>query len=190
MTNARSSAADPVFPSASVVLRDGAKVTIRPIRPEDEPLMVELHGRLSDRSVYMRYFSSLSLEQRTAHERLSRVCHPDPQRELVLVADYVEPVTGKHHILGVGRLLALPIEEEAEATVLVADEHQSKGLGTQLVLHLLRAARAQKLRRVNAEILRDNLAIRKMCEKLGIRVHFRLGSEPGSVKAFLDLEGL
>lgn len=150
--------------------------------------MVEFHGRLSDRTVYMRYFCPMSLDQRTAHERLSHICLTDPGRELVLVADYAEPGTEKHHILGVGRLLKLPIEGEAEVTILVSDDHQSKGLGTQLVMVLLQAAREQKLRRINAEILRDNLAIQRMLKKLGLRVHFRLGSEPGSVQAFVDLQ--
>jgi len=185
--NPSSNASDPVSPTASVVLRDGAKVAIRPICPEDEPLMVQLHSRLSENTVHMRYFNSLSLEQRTAHERLSRICHPDPQRELVLVADREDPVAGQHQIIGVARLLDLPIEGEAEATVLVSDDQQSKGLGTHLVLQLLRVARERKLRRVNAEILRDNLSLRRMLDKLGCPVHFRLGSEPESVKAYIDL---
>ena len=187
MTNASSSASHPVCPAASLVLRDGTNVTIRPIRPEDEPSMVEFHSRLSENSVHMRYFNSLSLEQRTAHERLSRICNPEPQRELVLVADCEGTVTRQHQIIGVARLLDLPIEGEAEATVLVSDDQQSKGLGTHLVLQLLQVARKRKLRRVNAEILRDNLSLRRMLDKLGCPVHFRLGSEPESVKAYIDL---
>ena len=53
-------------------LRDGNEIVIRPIRPEDEPLMVKFHETLSDRSVYLRYFCSLSLSRRVAHERLLR----------------------------------------------------------------------------------------------------------------------
>ena len=52
-------------------MKDGREVTIRPIRPEDEPLMAEFHRTLSDRTVYLRYFASLSLSARIAHERLS-----------------------------------------------------------------------------------------------------------------------
>ena len=55
-------------------LRDGTPVTIRPIRPEDEPLMVAFHKTLSEESVHFRYFGSVKLEQRVAHERLTRIC--------------------------------------------------------------------------------------------------------------------
>src|SRR5262249_40146154 len=55
-------------------MKDGQVVTIRPIRPEDEPLMVQFHSTLSDRTVYLRYFASLSLSSRIAHERLLRIC--------------------------------------------------------------------------------------------------------------------
>ena len=48
-------------------MKNGTEVTLRPIRPEDEPLMVKFHQALSDRSVYMRYFYSLSLSSRVAH---------------------------------------------------------------------------------------------------------------------------
>jgi acetyltransferase len=59
---------------ASWALKDGTPVTIRPIRPEDEPLMVKFHRALSERSVYMRYFHLISLDYRVAHERLTRIC--------------------------------------------------------------------------------------------------------------------
>ena len=55
--------------------KDGTAVIIRPIRPEDEPLMVKFHETLSDRSVYMRYLQPMLLSHRVAHERLSRICY-------------------------------------------------------------------------------------------------------------------
>ena len=65
----------------------GVEVTIRPIRPEDEPLMVKFHKTLSKQSVHLRYFGLLSLERRTMHERLRRVCFIDYDREIALVAE-------------------------------------------------------------------------------------------------------
>jgi acetyltransferase len=65
-------------------LNDGSAVTIRPIRPEDEPLMVKFHHSLSDQTVYLRYFGPLKLDQRIAHERLSRLCFIDYDREMAL----------------------------------------------------------------------------------------------------------
>src|SRR5205823_6780207 len=83
-------------------MRDGTQVAIRPIRPEDEPLMIAFHEGLSGRSDYMRYFESLSFKARTAHERLSRICFADPQQETVLVAVHSDPSTGVQRILAVG----------------------------------------------------------------------------------------
>ena len=83
-------------------LRDGTPVTLRPIRPEDEPLMIEFHRTLSEQSVHFRYFSLLKLDVRIAHERLTRICFNDYDREIALVVDYKNPQTGRHEILGVG----------------------------------------------------------------------------------------
>ena len=69
-------------------MKDGTDVSLRPIHPDDEPLMAQFHQTLSGRSVYMRYFCSLSLESRMAHERLVRICHVDGEREVALVVDY------------------------------------------------------------------------------------------------------
>ncbi len=76
-------------------MKDGTPVTIRPIRPEDEPLMVKFHETLSERSVYMRYFQPLKLSTRTAHERLTRICFIDYDREMALVAERRHPAGGE-----------------------------------------------------------------------------------------------
>src|SRR5262249_27737626 len=110
------------YPSQYVTpwtLRDGSQVTIRPIRPEDEPLMVRFHEGLSERSVYFRYLHMIGLSQRIAHDRLTRVCFIDYARQIALV---VERRTGAGAaILAVGRLLKLRGTNEAEFAMLVAD---------------------------------------------------------------------
>ena len=75
-------------------MKNGTEVTLRPIRPEDEPLMVKFHETLSDRSVYLRYFYSLSLSSRVAHDRLVRICFVDYDREMAIVADQRDAKTG------------------------------------------------------------------------------------------------
>src|ERR1700680_3605689 len=112
-------------------MKDGTEVSLRLIRPEDEPLMAKFHQTLSDRSVYMRYFCSLSLRSRVAHDRLVRICHVDGDREVPLVADHKDKTTGERRILGVGRLIKLRTEREAEVAILVSDECQKGGLGTE-----------------------------------------------------------
>src|SRR5271157_1922811 len=86
---------------------DGLAVTIRPIRPEDEPLIVRFHEKLSENTVYLRYFQSLNLSRRIPHERLTRICFIDYDREMALVADYKDPETGEHEIIAMGRLSRL-----------------------------------------------------------------------------------
>src|ERR1700726_1758671 len=84
--------------------KDGTPVTIRPIRPEDEPLMVRFHGTLSERSVYLRYFHLSSLDYRVSHERLRSICFVDYDREIALVAERRNLGTVEPEILAVGRL--------------------------------------------------------------------------------------
>ena len=187
MATANSDPAIRPYPSPYVwplAMKDGTQVTIRPIRPEDEPLMVKFHGTLSDRTVYLRYFCSLSLAQRTTHERLVRICFGD-ERVMVLVAEHRDPQTGELRILGVGRLNKLQADKEAEVAVLVSDQCQHRGLGTELLRRLINVARDEKLSRITAEMLRDNLAIQTIFKRLGFRL--RLLGDPTSVQAVLDL---
>src|SRR5271166_1285397 len=165
-------------------LRDGTPVTIRPIRPEDEPLIVQFHHTLSERSVYLRYFCSLSLSTRVEHERLVRICFGSYDRGFALVADRKDPETGEHEVLGVGRFSAIN-RSEAEAAVLVSDRWQALGLGTELLAGVARVARKEDYRRLCGEILRDNLATQAIFKKVGFKL--RSTEDPSSVSASLQL---
>jgi acetyltransferase len=162
---------------------DGTPVTIRPIRPEDEPLMVQFHQTLSERSVYLRYFCSLSLSTRVEHERLVRICFASYDRGFALVADRLNP-HGQHEILGVGRFSAVS-PGEAEAAVLVSDAWQGRGLGTELLSSVIRVVREEKFRKITGEILRDNLATQAVFKKVGFTLHGM--HDPSSVSAALEL---
>jgi len=169
-------------------MRDGTQVTIRPIRPQDEPMMVKFHETLSDRTVYLRYFTSLSLSRRTAHERLIRICTVDYEREMVLVADHRDPQTGEQQIVAVARLNQLQSDrqqKEAEVAALVSDKYQHQGLGTELLQRLVQIARDKKINRLVAEMLWDNLAIQAIFKALGFQL--RLPEDGNSVRATLDL---
>jgi acetyltransferase len=165
-------------------LKDGTPVTIRPIRPEDEPLMVQFHHTLSEHSVYLRYFCSLSLSTRVEHERLVRICFGSHDRGFALVADRRNPATGQHEVLGVGRFSAIN-RGEAEAAVLVSDQWQGRGLGTELLAGVARVAREEKFARLSGEILRDNLATQAMFKKVGFKL--RTMEDPSTVSAVLEL---
>ncbi len=152
-------------------MRNGMEVTIRPIRPEDEPLMIKLHHTLSEESVYFRYFHLIKLSQRIAHERLTRLCFIDYDREIALVADYQNPQTQEHEILAVGRLSKLHGTNEAEFAILVSDRYQCQGLGTELLKRLLQVGHDEHLTLISAEILAENSGMQKVCEKLGFRIY-------------------
>ena len=175
----------PVKYVAQWTTKNGDQVTIRPIRPEDEPLMVKFHETLSDRSVYLRYFCSMSLSRRVAHERLLRICFGDYDREMVLVAERADPATGKRAILGVGRMNKLHNGNEAEVAVLVSDQYQKQGLGQELLRRIIEIARDEKLTSVSAEMLTDNVSMQVIMKRLGFGV--RAGEDMTSVRAFLDL---
>jgi acetyltransferase len=170
---------------SSWTMKDGNQVTVRPIRPEDEPLMVKFHETLSDRSVYMRYFYSLSLSRRMEHERLLRICFGDYDREMVLVAERMESGTEKRSIIAVGRMNKLHARNEGEVAVLVSDRYQNLGLGNELLRRVIQVARDEKLSRVSAEMLTDNIAMQAIVKRRGFKV--RASKDRTSVRAFLDL---
>lgn len=160
----------PVQYISAWTMENGKEVTIRPIRPEDEPLMIQFHQTLSEQSVYFRYFHLIKLSQRIAHERLTRLCFIDYDREIALVADYKNPETGQHEILGVGRLSKLYGKKEAEFGILVSDYCQCQGLGTELLKQLLQVSKNENLTGINADILADNIGMQRVCQKLGFRI--------------------
>lgn len=150
------------------IMKNGEPLTIRPIRPEDEPLMIKLHEHLSDRTVYLRYFQPLKLTQRTAHERLTRICFIDYDREMALVAEHQGPEGPE--IVGVGRLSKLHGTEEAEAAVLIRDDYQHQGIGTELVRRCLLIAKQEKLKLVHSTMLGINREMRSICNRLGFKL--------------------
>jgi acetyltransferase len=165
--------------------KNGSRVLIRPIRPEDEPLMVKFHETLSDRTVYFRYFHMEKLSTRVAHERLIQKCFIDYDREMALVVDYHNPKSGEHELLGVGRLTRAPGGNEGEVAVVVTDRWQKLGLGTELVRRLIDVARGQKLERIIANIMPENEAMHSLVENLSFDI--RPTDDPNLLVAVLNL---
>jgi len=162
---------------------DGQEVLIRPIRPEDEPLIVRFHGKLSERSVYLRYFHLANLSERVSHQRLVRICFNDYNREIALVVERRAASTNSAEILAVGRLVKAHAANEAELAVLISDQYQGHGLGTELWRRLVEIGRAEKLDRVTAEILPENRQMIEICRALG----FRLEPDQDVIHAVLNL---
>jgi acetyltransferase len=148
---------------------DGHQLLIRPIRPEDEPLMARFHAELTEETIYARYFEYFGLSARTAHERLTRVCFNDYDREIALVAEETNPA-GERHIVAVGRLSKAHALATAEFAILVADRWQRHGLGAELLRRLVRIGHDEGLERIWADMLAGNLGMRRTAESAGFTI--------------------
>jgi acetyltransferase len=166
---------------APFTMKDGTKVTIRPIRPEDEPAIVEFHRNISESSVYLRYFSALPFDVRVAHDRLSRICFIDYAREMALVAE--REIDGARDIIGVGRLNQIRATREAEFAILVTDAHQRSGLGTELLRRLVEIGRREGRKRITGDVLPENTGMQRAAQKLGFKIRFH----EGLARAEMDL---
>ncbi len=164
---------------------DGTTLRIRPIRPEDEPLVVDFHRSLSPETVYRRYLTDLGFDERTAHERLIRICFVDYDRELALVAEH-DGADGRPEILGIGRLSKVHGTASGEFAVLVTDSWQGHGIGTELLRRIVEVARNEGLKCVSAQIAAENTGMRDVAERVGFTL------EPVSavlVRAVMRLDG-
>ena len=162
--------------------KDGEILRVRPIRPEDEPLVVEFHRTLSEETVFQRYLAHLGLDERTAHERLIRICFVDYHREMALVAERDDPATGKPVIVGIGRLSRVFGTDDAEFAVLVTDAWQGRGIGTELLRRLVEIARAEGVAVLGAQMRAENVGMRKASERLGFTI------TPGSTDTIVRAE--
>lgn len=158
-------------------LKDGTAVTIRPIRPEDEPHMVKFHESLSDSTVYFRYMHQITLPQRIAHDRLARICFIDYDREMALVVEAKKTRTRPSEIIAVGRLSKLHGTNEAEFAVIISDQYQRQGLGTVLLKKLIEIGKAERIDRIVAELLPDNTGMARVMDKVGFKFHHDLNEQ-------------
>jgi acetyltransferase len=156
-------------------LADGRKVLLRPIRPEDEPLVARFHTRLSEQTVYNRYLEAVRLDRRVAHERLARICFNDYDRNLALIAVTEAEGSGQAEVSAVARLVKARDGREAELSLLVEDRFQSQGLGKELVRRLLQIGAEEGMERVVARILASNQAMQALCKGMGFRLHDEAG---------------
>lgn len=142
-------------------IRQSGDITLRPIRPEDEPLMVQFHQELSAETIKSRYLELLSLDERTTHNRLIRVCCSDYDRNIAIVAEH----EGK--IVGIARIVKDLGTNEAHLTALVIDNFQNRGLGTALIEFLIHIAKEEYIHVLKADVCTDNVQMIKVLEKLG-----------------------
>jgi acetyltransferase len=154
------------------MLRDGSPVLLRPMKPEDEPLVYDfLHHKCSENTLYFRYFK---LIRKFTHEMLIRFTQNDYDREIGLMAIGQPP--GPEVMMGVSRLVMDPERETAEFAVIVGDPYQGKGLGPKLVERIIDIAREQGVKLLTGEVLAENQPMLELVKRLG----FSLKREEGN----------
>ncbi|MFZ0739763.1 MAG: GNAT family N-acetyltransferase, partial [Candidatus Acidiferrales bacterium] len=119
---------------------------------------------------YLRYFHAARLTQRVAHDRLTRICFLDYDREIALLAERTDPATGAEEIIAVGRMSKTHGRNSAELAVLVRDQYQHRGLGIEILRRLIAVARDENVESVHAYLLQENFEMQALVRKVGFRV--------------------
>jgi succinyl-CoA synthetase alpha subunit/GNAT superfamily N-acetyltransferase len=159
------------------VLADGGTVHIRPITPEDGDRLVDLHSRLSDRTIYYRFFTPRPRLTPREIQRFTTVDYDDRVALVALLDD---------HLVAVARYDRVPGTTEAEVAFVVADEHQGRGVGTLLLEHLAAAARERHVTRFFAETLPDNRVMQSVFKQAGWDSHAKFAD--GVVHVEFEIE--
>jgi acetyltransferase len=160
-------------------LKNGQKVLLRPIKPEDEPMWLEMFQNFSEESIRYRFFEML---RDTPHEIRVRYCNIDYDREIAIVAETT--TGGKRRLLGVTRLSIEPDGKSGELAFIVGDEWQNLGLGTKIVDYTLEIAKEMGIERVYSIMLIDNYRAMSLTKKMGFCLEYL---KDGTVKGTLDL---
>jgi acetyl coenzyme A synthetase (ADP forming)-like protein len=159
--------------SAHEVLRDGGSIYIRAIRPDDKQRLLEHFQRMSQESIYHRFFG---LKHSLTRDDLVRFTEVDFKTHVALVATLREE--GTERFIGVGRYVSSS-PGSAEVAFAVLDAHQGRGVGTLLLEHLGRIARAAGIVEFQADVLGDNNRMLEVFAKSGFRV--KRSTEAGTV---------
>jgi len=156
------------YPTKYIVkrkLRDGQEVFLRPIKPEDEPLLVELFQTFSEATMRLRFFRVI---REVSHQTMARYCNIDYDREMSIVAELVDD--GKRRVIGMVRIVIEPDGQSGEVAVVVGDPWQNRGLGTMMLDYIIEISRDMGLKRVFGEILAENTKMMHICYTRGFEI--------------------
>ena len=150
-----------------VHLIDETNVLLRPIKPEDEPMWLELLASCSKESIYLRFRYDFYFD---SHDVASQFCFIDYDREIAIVAEIEEE--GKRKLIGVGRLIADPDLEIMEYAILITDKWQRKELGFILTEFCMDIAKSRGIKRLLAETTKNNKPMIAVFKKLNFKIQF------------------
>ena len=161
-------------------LRDGRTVLLRPIKPEDEPLWLEMFKNCSEESIRYKLFQTL---KHMPHEVRVRYCNIDYDREIAIVAELTE--NGKRKIIGTARVSIELDGKTGEIAFLVADPWQGLGLGTKLVDYVIEICKERGLESVYGVMLPENRKAIELMKNLGFQLKYM---EDGTIRGTLNLK--
>jgi acetyltransferase len=147
----------------TLTTRDGRKVFIRPVRPEDEELFLNFFKRVSTEDLRLRFFAPI---RDFSHAFLAKLIQIDYARAIAFVAIEVE--TGE--MMGAVRLHADANHETGEYAILMRSDLKGLGLGWELMLMMVEWAKAEGLSTVEGQVLRENTTMLEMCRRLGFGI--------------------
>jgi RimJ/RimL family protein N-acetyltransferase len=165
--------------SAAETLRNGERIEIRALKPQDRDDLVAAVSRTSSESLYRRFFA---VRRHFSETEESFYLNVDFISHVALVALAEE--NGRQSIVGGGRYVVSE-PGQAEVAFTVVDNYQGKGLGAALLRHLAMIARRAGLRELVAYVLPDNRAMLRVFEKSGLK--YTAKREAGSVYVKLSL---
>ena len=170
--------------SEVISLRDGTQVNIRPVKPDDAPGLQALFNRLSPQSIYHRF---LGFRKALPDQEAKLLTEVDYQGKMALVA--TNDKNGRESIIGVARydVLCPANPDVAEASVVVEDQHQGRGLCTHLLKRLKVYAQTHGIRAFRAMVHNDNTRIMRLIERSGLPVE-RMTIEQGVWDIQVNLE--
>jgi RimJ/RimL family protein N-acetyltransferase len=146
-----------------LVLGDGWRIFVRPIKPDDEPLIHDLLVHVSKEDLRLRFFDSI---KEFSHQFIARLTQIDYAREMAFVA--IDEAGDE--ILGVVRLYSGSSHENGEYAILLRSGLKGKGLGWALMQLIIEYAKSEGLKRIVGQILQENAVMLKMCRELGFEI--------------------
>ncbi len=166
-----------------VILPEIGELLIRPVRPDDAPLLVDLFHTLSPQSVYYRFFSPM---KELSHDMLARFTQIDYDREIALVA--IADSGASEKMLGAARVILQHNLKDAEFAVLVGDPWQGKGIGAHLLTTCLEIAQERRFGIIWGTVLAENKGMLALGRKLGFTR--KRGDQSGEFELTLDMSQL
>ena len=153
----------PVQWERHLVVGDGWKVFARPVRPDDEPLILHLLQHVSSDDLRLRFFDSI---KQFSHPFLARLTQLDYARAMAFVA--FDETSGD--ILGVVRVHSDPAGESGEYAILLRSDLKGRGLGWALMKMIIEYGKSEGLTQIIGQVLQENSVMLKMCRELGFEV--------------------